>query len=79
MSIKELKASLESPWFVQCNKGSIVNVYHVDSFDRYRVVMSNGDVLSITENRADAINKCYTDTHMNTTEPGTVYSVDLKY
>lgn len=77
MTVKELLERLPWPQFVQCSKNTIVNVYHMECIYNDRVIMSNGDTVLVSRRRAKDVNEAYIAKHMNTQEPGTIYTLDV--
>lgn len=51
----------DSPFFLSCNQGTVVNMYEIDSVNKNIIKMTSGECITISRRRIAEVNKRYQD------------------
>lgn len=57
--MKDLEQHFQEPQFCKCHRSHIVNLHYVTKISKDGVFLENGEVLSISRARWEALNRCY--------------------
>jgi DNA-binding LytR/AlgR family response regulator len=63
--MNELDNEFSKPMFSKCNRGILVNVEHISSIHKTRVIMTNKEELSLSRIYWEEMNRCYMAVHVD--------------
>jgi len=63
--LSQLDDEFSKPAFAKCNRGLLVNVEHISSIHKTRVMMINKAELSLSRNYWEEISRCYMAVHVD--------------